>query len=190
MLDCLDGSDEDNCDMIIFDESNYKKSQQPKPKDGMLEITVGLVIQSVDNIQELTSNFRIQFATNISWKDNRLLFQNLQNNSQNNVLGSNIANALWIPSLTFPDSIGTNNVAYDKNSFLFVQKEGDGQVAGLEETHESIQYHGKNNPIVLNKRFQFLHNCHFDLKYFPFDLQNCQMKVNTKDYKILKHNME
>ena len=186
-VDCdLDGSDEDNCEIVVYDKSNYKKSSQPKPKNkGKLEVKVGVSINSIDNIQELASNFRIQFDIHVYWNDNRVKFQNLRNDSLSNVVSGEIAKSLWIPSLTFPDSIGTNNVEFDKNSFLYVKKEGNSSVSGLKDIHEEKQYHGNENSLALYKRFQFLHNCHFNLQHYPFDLQNCQMKVITTKYYIM-----
>ena len=139
VLNCLDGSDEDKCRIVIIDKSHYRKSSPPKPKDdGKLNITADLMIQSVDNILELESSFRIQFAIRIAWTDHRLSFRNLRKDSQSNIVEDEIANSLWIPSISFPDAIGSNYLGYDKNAFLFVERNSDGQIAGVEETHEGI----------------------------------------------------
>ena len=113
----------------------------------------------------------------LTWRDNRLTFYNLKDDMRSNVVGADVAKSLWTPSLKFPDAVGDVYIGYDQNSYLLVERQGQGTTIGVEETEEGIKYDGSENPISLVQELQFKHNCQFDLLYYPFDVQTCTLQV-------------
>ena len=121
--------------------------------------------------------YRILLKATLTWRDNRLTFYNLKHNMSSNVVGTDVAELLWTPSLKFPNAVGDVYINYSKNSYLVVERQGQGTTIGVEETEEGIKYAGSENSIQLVQELQFKHNCQFDLLYYPFDIQTCTLQV-------------
>ena len=96
---------------------------------------------------------------------------------QKNVIDKTMSEKLWIPSLIFPQSEGNIILNVDESSFMFVVKNGSGNVSGSEYTDESLVYKGQENWILFFKKLQLKHQCHFNFAHYPFDTQKCHIKV-------------
>ena len=187
--DCSDKSDEENCQILNINKSQYKKSNRPPLLANGQNLTIGVYIKvnNIDRIRELESDYRIQFWMAFLWRDSRLSFNNLKPNPLNNVLDRKSAESVWTPSLIFPDSIGSNTIGYapDSNSYILVAKDlnetfiNNGSKTNIRETNEGILYQGRDSPIILYQSFQIIHSCQFKLTYYPFDSQLCPLKASS-----------
>ena len=47
------------------------------------------------------------------------------------------------------------------------------------ELHETAHYSGADNPIIYTREFDLEFKCFFDLIYFPFDTQICNIELKA-----------
>ena len=83
IIDCLnDSSDEDNCEMIEFDQT-YKHEFAPirtgtNEKIMKVKITVTVDLVRILKVAEVDSNFSCQLKLQLTWFDQRLMYNNLK----------------------------------------------------------------------------------------------------------------
>ena len=71
IFDCIDGSDESNCERLLLDKKNYIQVFPPFIKSEKSKISVEIDIQSIKNIDELAMSFNAEVSIYIQWKDPR-----------------------------------------------------------------------------------------------------------------------
>ena len=91
IIQCQDKSDEDNCSLLVFEES-YNKLVAPfvlNPTDNSIipvSIKVSTSLRNVLEISEFTHTIDLKLGISLEWYDNRILFHNLKNKDALNVL--------------------------------------------------------------------------------------------------------
>ena len=103
--DCPDGSDEQNCTVIVV-ESSYIRDYPAPPADGYngkarSDIELKIDVMKVMDISEVDSEIGVQYELMMSWKDCRLTFWNLKAESYLNTVSSKDAVKVWYPKLQF-----------------------------------------------------------------------------------------
>lgn len=126
------------------------------------------------------------------WKDNRLLYANLNREGENRVPAKTTQH-LWLP---FDHVIHANaiigEVAQDPNTEVVIQRYTDpldltdslGTLSTVLEdwkTHmEDFLYKGKDNYLEMKQRFRNNYDCTFDVTKFPFDQPKCNFILKLK----------
>jgi len=59
----------------------------------------------------------------------------------------------------------------DEYSTLFIVKDEDGTIGGLDRLDEAVLFRGKTNPLVYRRIYDLELMCTFNLQLFPFDHQ-------------------
>ena len=91
IIQCTDKSDEDNCALLVFEES-YNKLVAPisfNPTDKSIipvSIKVSTSLRNVLEISESTHTIDLKLEISLEWYDNRVLFHNLKHEDALNVL--------------------------------------------------------------------------------------------------------
>ena len=106
-IDCQDGSDESSCDIIIFED--FYNHEVPAPADktlgtGKSKIYIGVKILKILAINEVDSTISLQFQLDMKWKDSRLTFKNLKEESHYNALSSKMSSEIWCPVVIFDNT--------------------------------------------------------------------------------------
>ena len=104
-MDCSDGTDEDECNIIVPD-LGYNKFIVPPPVNGkdVLEVKFSVVISDLLDIDEVAGSVNMKFQLIRDWYDPRVTFQNVKTNSDLNVLTPADKESLWVPWIVF-DSV-------------------------------------------------------------------------------------
>ena len=103
-LDCRDGSDEINCNIISIPPS-YLSHVPAKSVDGVKsQVTLNIDIWSILGIHEVEEKFRVKFCITMTWKDSRLTFLNLKHDSDLNAVALNEAGKMWLPIVVFENT--------------------------------------------------------------------------------------
>ena len=93
IIQCQDKSDEDNCSLLVFEES-YNKLVAPisfNSTDNSIipvSIKVSTSLRNVLEISESTHTIDLKLGISLEWYDNRVLFYNLKIKDALNVLSN------------------------------------------------------------------------------------------------------
>lgn len=106
--DCMDKSDELNCD-FIQEESTYLKDIPPKgnaPGVKPMEIRISVAIISVANVDTVAFKFTADYFLLTEWYDDRLQFRDLNWDPELNAITKHDLNYMWTPNINFYNSLG------------------------------------------------------------------------------------
>ena len=93
IIQCRDKSDEDNCALLVFEES-YNKLVAPisfNLSDNSIipvSVKVSTSLRNVLDISESTHTIDLKLEISLEWYDNRVLFYNLKREDALNVLSN------------------------------------------------------------------------------------------------------
>ena len=103
-LDCNDGSDEIDCNIISIPPS-YLSHVPAKSADGSKsQVTLSIDIWTILGIHEVEEKFRVKFGLTMTWKDSRVTFLNLKKDSDLNTVALNEAKRIWLPIVVFENT--------------------------------------------------------------------------------------
>ena len=77
-------------------------------KNELFPVKVSLVLLKVIDIDEIEFSFSFKFEILLTWRDNRVTFQNLRNDSTYNLLRQNEVRMLWLPLVIYWNTDQTN----------------------------------------------------------------------------------
>ena len=103
-LDCYDGSDEIDCNIVSIPPS-YLSHVPAKSADGnKSQVTISIDIWAILGIYEVEEKFRVKFGLTMIWKDSRVTFLNLKEDSDLNTVALNEAKSIWLPVVVFENT--------------------------------------------------------------------------------------
>ena len=176
--DCDDGSDEVSCDIVTLDD-DYKKTHPPALYHGngkqTVRVYLGLVIETIYEIQEMGGSISSTCQLNAAWYDHRLRYQNLKESLPDNIVDPNTVNNMWLPPLEFDSLMETNT-----KQTLFIRKDSEPVLNSLDMLQEGLNYKGNENYIIYLSQHVVNSRCHFKLDHYPFDSQHCQITVQIQ----------
>ena len=101
LVHCRDKSDENNCKLLVLEES-YNKKVPPfnynDTTDSVIPVSVKLstILRNVLEISESTHTIHLKLGITLEWYENRALYHNLKNEEALNVLSdSEVKNILY-----------------------------------------------------------------------------------------------
>ena len=174
---CLDKSDEDDCNLITINKEIYNKDYPPRIEGSPLEVKVYVIIVAIQGIKELKMSFNSKLTLALEWYDERVLFSNLKTEDLTNLLGYQKSTEIWIPPLIFNNTKQNEMVVLDQTASLFINKRGTPQMAHRSSVNEDFYYQGSENVFVYRIDYEMTYNCIFDLFKYPFDTQTCEIEV-------------
>ena len=134
-------------------------------------------------IQEyLQMYFSLKFNIWLRWKDQRIGYEFLKQDSFENEIEEKIAEELWKPILIFENhkerEIERQLLRYSPiQSIMMAQKNGQSTGNPLFQIYEARLYSPNETEILWRSRHYKKFKCHFNMFYFPFDHQTCYVKV-------------
>ena len=149
-----------------------------------LKIDIALEIFQIDSVNLQEYSFQAKFDIIVFWHEYR--FQNLlnlrgdPNSSHQNSLSDNISEQLWIPPIEFSNAQGERAfLKYEsgKSAIEVVKSQNTSTPASLDSFHEARIFDAAQNKMKLRNGHKLPFSCDFDLNYYPFDVQNCFIKV-------------
>ena len=159
IIDCInDSADEEDCNMVQFDQT-YKKEFAPVKVDDNGNIVKTVVNVDVDlltilKVSEVESLFSCQLRLFLTWKDQRLEYNNLKMESNQNALSSEEKDAIWIPRVIFENTELRNGIINDEKSSITIESVGDFQVAKDDTLDNTMIFKGSENPVTLARAYK------------------------------------
>ena len=147
IFDCLDLSDEDNCQTVDYDEGTYRNNDPPINRNSFTYVESHFFIHHIGELDELLMNFHVKVGLELKWKDPRLTFRNLK--KYENTLSQNEIETIWIPDLTFVNTDDNIDVKSDRNLAVQILRTGGHELRGSEFLHEERTFKGVENDLNL-----------------------------------------
>ena len=178
-MDCENGSDEDNCTIAIVPEK-YRKFLPPLGKEQKyLKVKTSVMVSDLYAINEKDLSFRMKLEIELEWFDYRITLQDLSNNTMKNNLPDKKGAVLYLPQLYFKNDLDSVRLDYLNNGQgkLQARRYKAGRPVGTDTLHEHLLYDGSDNSLVQTITVEQMFRCNFQLRWYPFDIQHCNVKV-------------
>ena len=168
------------------------------PDDGkvLADISLSIDVIRVLELKEVESEMRLQYRITLKWKDPRVTFRNLKEDTYLNTVGNDDAAKIWYPQVVFYntkdmeetkviiviiDYFGEKLInftfffKYNDKSVITVNRNGTPTVSSLEEIQNDHVYKGEENELILSQVYTTDFICEYNLRNYPFDVQKCSM---------------
>ncbi|XP_066970056.1 uncharacterized protein [Macrobrachium rosenbergii] len=173
LSDCLDGSDEDRCNLLEFREGY--RGHRPPPgittKDP-LEINPTINIVRFSNIDDINLAINMELEVILRWTDRNLRYKNLKKQTENK-LSSEEEGQVWIPDYEFLN-LNDGRLQVLKTT-IFVNRTGDPDPPLYNDVEMDTIFPTTNGEMVQRILYSASFNCNFRLFYYPFDVQTCSV---------------
>lgn len=174
-INCADKSDEYNCDYLRFG-ANYAKELIPRDEKGeALTVYINVSVLAFPFIETVNLKFTADFFLNLRWYDLRIDFRDLNNVTSLNSLSSNDQEQIWTPKLGFTNALGPFQTTVDDLTTGILVREANPLDEDITLSTEAMLFSGRDNAILLTREYYQDYACNFDLLYYPFDTQMCEM---------------
>ena len=181
MPDCRDKSDEDGCKLIVF-ENNYNKNIPPigkrKTSDDRAtpaNVSISITLMKVVDIEETDHSIDLQFQISMSWKENRVKYQNLKKETSLNALTDDDIKTIWLPLIVYDNTdqkeVTRLGVDWEWMTKVTITREGNFSRSGIEELDEVEIFEGNENSLTMNQTYTWEFQCTYKLQRYPFDKQ-------------------
>ncbi len=177
---CL--ADEFSCQLVSVDDS-YIKDFSPPPNKMTGEkatISTDLKILSVYSINEVDDEISVQVQLDITWRDSRLILNDLKPIRRMNTLTRDSIDKIWFPHIVFNNSRGRVSSVADEESLSMITRKGNYSHSSIQEINNRLIFKGADNPIVTIRIYEVNLSCHFNMGTYPFDSQKCHIILDMK----------
>ena len=187
---CNDYSDEEKCDVQTTSTNEYNKKATPKIKvtdgiDSKTDIKISIHILDILEINEIESKVSFKFEFSTTWKDSRLEFISLSNDTNKNVI-EDPSGFLWTPKIDFINTVLPKRSNLEETDiFVSTLKQGTGYSNKNDELFKNTLYLGSENELIKISSFVGSFVCTFaNIKLYPFDNERCflHMTDESKNY--------
>ena len=189
---CRDESDEMNCQLIIIkNREGYNKNIPPieSGPDGSVipaDVSILITLMKVVEIEEVDHSIHLQFQISLSWKENRVKYQNMKEESSLNTLTDDDIKTIWLPLVVYDntDQKEVTRLGEDGNGELgtsvSVTRESNFTRSGDEEVDEAEIFEGSENRLTMDQMYTWEFQCNYQLQRYPFDTQVQGEKENVE----------
>ena len=187
VADCRDKSDERECQLILF-EGDYNKNIPPigRAVDGGVvrtNVSISITLMKVVEIEEREHSIHLQFKINLQWKENRVKYQNLKDETSLNALTDADIGQLWLPLVIYDNTDQKESTRlgaeWEWVTSVSVAKEGSFTRSGLDEVDEAEIFEGAENSLKMSQTYTWQFQCQYMLQLYPFDKQVQELSKHT-----------
>ncbi|KAK3867319.1 hypothetical protein Pcinc_027213 [Petrolisthes cinctipes] len=173
-IDCQDQSDEVDCTLVQLSHGYSNTIPPPSATLGKpLRVIFYINIISFPSIVTQDLLFRTTVALSLRWKDIRLSYLNLKDDTTLNLLNGVTVDSVWTPRVFFSNARGNVFTNLEQGSRVEVVRGGQPTPAPPHLTHEVNIFSGRQSSLEMSQLYTLTYNCDFDLAMFPFDAQTC-----------------
>ena len=151
-------------------------------------INVSIVLFKIVEIDEANHAVDFQYEIVMRWRENRVTYQNLKEDTSLNALSEVDMRKLWLPLVIYANTdqkLSTRlGMEWEWNTIVTVTREGDFARSGLESLHEVEIFKGDENTLSMRQTYTNKFQCQFVLNRYPFDTQVGTKKVNRHRQKL------
>ncbi|CAL4064074.1 unnamed protein product, partial [Meganyctiphanes norvegica] len=182
-FDCLDESDESASEKVR-PASKYLKDLPPRNSgEGSLPVILNIQIESV-NIDTVEMTMETSWELSQIWYDIRLKFQNLKISDSLNLQTFTEIKKLWTPTVGFVNTKNYEHTLVDEETRMLIMKRTPFITRDSSVAAEVEIYSGTSNPMIISRKYSSNFICDFDLTYYPFDEQRCDMRLKMNSASV------
>ncbi|KAA0183335.1 hypothetical protein HAZT_HAZT004416 [Hyalella azteca] len=151
--DCVDGSDETECEIVEFPPS-YRADIPPQALGSGkgLPVTLHIVIESA-SVDTTDMLLHLNFNLSMSWIDKRLSYLNLNREMRQNMIPDEIKHKLWAPLVDFTNTKGNHITKVDIEASMMgcamklTMMSASSKLLSFDERNSRVEYVG--NPQLI-----------------------------------------
>ena len=126
-------------------------------------------------MEEDDHSISFKFTIDLMWRENRVTYQNLKNDSKNNMLTQEEINMLWLPLVIYwntdQEETTRSRVEWERKTGISVQRQGMAKRNLDEQIDEAEIFKGSENSLKMEQTYTHAFQCVFKLSKYPFDTQ-------------------
>ena len=182
IINCRDKSDEEDCSMLVI-ENSYNKKVAPFSTVSNTDLTIvavpvniTMVLKNILDIAEVQHIIELKFGIMLEWYENRALFHNLKHEITLNALTEIEMYELWTPYVIYENTDKSEAVKLraDVDTTITVTREGEFTRSGMDVADEIEIFKGSENKLTMNQTDSKRFHCTYQLQKYPFDTQVLQ----------------
>ena len=179
IINCRDKSDEEDCSMLVI-ENSYNKKVAPFSTVSNTDLTIvavpvniTMVLKNILDIAEVQHIIELKFGIMLEWYENRALFHNLKHEITLNALTEIEMYELWTPYVIYENTDKSEAVKLraDVDTTITVTREGEFTRSGMDVADEIEIFKGSENKLTMNQTDSKRFHCTYQLQKYPFDTQ-------------------
>ena len=187
-VDCKDASDEEDCKAFItFPGYNQFLVPPPVGDDSTLIMNVSINIDDIIAIDENLGDFKTKITIVRKWVNTQLTYQNLKRNWEKNKISKEDTGKMWIPWTNFKNVERSKDIELTdegKSVHIIPHTEYLFELDDRTNVRKTKLFNGTENIILYEGQFTVNWMCVFDMRWYPFDTQECQMEMFTPDSSV------
>ena len=192
-LNCKDGSDEIDCDLVVRNIGYNKLLVPRKDYNEKFIVKYSLVITEITLIDEINGDFTVRMDWRKEWNDFNVQFLNLQK-GQLTKISDYDARFIWYPYFVLHNTETIEDIKKtDKEDAFYVSTNKDFYHEPADKVNVTdifrilIQakfqsylknayiFDGSNNSLVQERQMLVNWDCDFKIDWYPFGVQVCEM---------------
>ena len=151
-----------------------------------ITINVSIVLLKIVEIKEENHAIEFQYEIIMKWRDNRLTYQNLKEDTSLNALPEVDIKKLWLPLVIYANTdqkVTTRlGMEWEWDTYITVTKQGNLTRSDLDSLHEIETFKGSENTLTMRQTYTYKFQCDFLLEKYPFDTQ-----VDLTEYNLFQN---
>lgn len=187
-VDCQDASDEKDCKAFItFPGYNQFLVPPAVGNDSSLTMKVSVNIDDIITIDENNGDFKTKITFVRKWVNTQLTYQNLKRNMENNKISKEDREKMWIPWTNFKNVKRSKDIELtDEGKSVKIIPHPDYlfELGDRTNVRKTKFFKGTENIILYEGQFTVNWMCFFDMRWYPFDTQECQMEMFSPDSSV------
>ena len=138
-------------------------------------VNVSIILLKIVEIDEENHAIDFQYEIILKWRDNRLVFNNLKQETSLNAILESDVKRLWLPLVIYDNTdqkVTTRlGMEWEWSTSVTVTREGNFTRSGSEMVDETEIFKGEENTLVMTQEYTHEFQCTFQLGRYPFDTQ-------------------
>ena len=175
--DCLDKSDEENCNILHLEKSYNKNVPPIISRNERVNVLISINLLKLVDIREEDYSIDIQFSILLEWQENRATYHNLKPEKSLNSLRTVDIDQLWLPRVVYEntDQQETTRLGEFGNgeweTRIVVNRQGNFTRTELNVVDEIEIFNGASNSLLMSQTYTHEFQCAYDFSMYPFDTQ-------------------
>ena len=141
-----------------------------------------MTVVNILQIDVVGGFFRTRFVLERQWLDSQLSYKNLKSENSLNLISPEEAASIWFPGVSFLNMVSNKDLSeFKMNEQYHIERNPQNKFDPIDVTtiDNAYVYSGKENKHFKSKEFTTLWLCQFDMKWYPFDTQECKMQFKN-----------